>query len=301
VSSVEPGPELPPEELARLEARLQAAFAEGDERGLEVLGYGEISSVVAWTVGEERFACKRLPDFDGRARFERYRAVFERYLEALAAGGVAPVPSGLQTLARDGGLAVWCVQPRLPPGGLLPHVMRESLRGEAVELFEAIVDRVVGLVSPQVGLDGQLSNWVLRDGELLYLDVTTPLLCDARGERELDADLFLASLPWALRGVVKALLLEKIIDKYHQPRGVLLDLLGNLHKDKLERLVPPLLAVANARLDGEPITEDEVARYYEDDARTWALLQRLRRADRAWQRTVRRRPYPFLLPGEIER
>jgi hypothetical protein len=31
------------------------------------------------------------------------------------------------------------------------------------------------------------------------------------------------------------------------------------------------------------------------------LLQRLRRADRWWQRTVRRRPYPFLLPGRIDR
>ena len=29
----------------------------------------------------------------------------------------------------------------------------------------------------------------------------------------------------------------------------------------------------------------------------WALLQRLRRCDRWWQRRVRRRPYPFLLPG----
>ena len=31
------------------------------------------------------------------------------------------------------------------------------------------------------------------------------------------------------------------------------------------------------------------------------LLQRLRRLDRAWQRRVRRRVYPFLLPGRIER
>ena len=37
------------------------------------------------------------------------------------------------------------------------------------------------------------------------------------------------------------------------------------------------------------------------DARMWALLQRLRRADRWWQRRVRRRQYPFLLPGEVQR
>jgi hypothetical protein len=27
----------------------------------------------------------------------------------------------------------------------------------------------------------------------------------------------------------------------------------------------------------------------------------MRRADRAWQRRMRHRPYPFLLPGKIDR
>jgi hypothetical protein len=33
----------------------------------------------------------------------------------------------------------------------------------------------------------------------------------------------------------------------------------------------------------------------------WEILLRLRRADRWWQRTVRRRGYPFLLPGPVDR
>ena len=37
-------------------------------------------------------------------------------------------------------------------------------------------------------------------------------------------------------------------------------------------------------------------RYFARDRRLWLLMQRLRRADRAWQRRVRSRPYPFLLP-----
>ena len=49
------------------------------------------------------------------------------------------------------------------------------------------------------------------------------------------------------------------------------------------------------------IDEAEVRRYYREDAAMWALLQRLRRIDRAWQRRVRRRQYPFLLPGKVER
>jgi hypothetical protein len=49
------------------------------------------------------------------------------------------------------------------------------------------------------------------------------------------------------------------------------------------------------------MTVADVRRYYRSDARLWALLLRIRTLDRSWQRRVRRRPYPFLLPREIER
>jgi hypothetical protein len=71
-------------------------------------------------------------------------------------------------------------------------------------------------------------------------------------------------------------------------------------KERLERWLPAFLEESNARVR-PALSQEEVRRYYAADARTWALLQRLRRLDRAWQRRVRRRPYPFLLPGRIER
>ena len=79
-----------------------------------------------------------------------------------------------------------------------------------------------------------------------------------------------------------------------------LDLTGNLLKERLEGWLPPFLDRFNAHLD-EPLTEDEVRRHYRSDARLWSALLRIRRLDRAWRRRVRRRPYPFLLPGPIER
>jgi len=85
---------------------------------------------------------------------------------------------------------------------------------------------------------------------------------------------------------------------------VILDLAGNLLKEGLERQLVWALEVSNGLATDEergPITPEEARAYYQDDARTWALLQRLRRVDRAWQRKVRRRSYPFLLPGAIER
>jgi len=74
----------------------------------------------------------------------------------------------------------------------------------------------------------------------------------------------------------------------------------NLQKEGLGTHIELLLEHANARID-PPLELEEVRRYYREDARTWSLLLRLRRADRFWQRKVRGRTYPFLLPGPIQR
>ncbi len=284
-----------------LEARLDAALRRGDAAGLDILGYGEISSVLRWSVDGALVACKRLPLFDRAARVDAYAACFGDYLAALTAAGVDVLPSRLYQVDRDDGtIAVHCVQPMLAPGQLATDVMRAADRAGQRDLATVIVDRILATVGPRLGLDGQLSNWAMVDGGLRYLDVTTPMLRDDDGRDRLDADLFLASLPWALRGLTHRFLLRDLLAKYYQPRAVVLDLLGNLHKERLSAELPALTAVVGARVT-PPLERAEIDRYYRGDARTWGLLQRLRRFDRAWQRKVRRRPYPFLLPGRIER
>lgn len=79
-----------------------------------------------------------------------------------------------------------------------------------------------------------------------------------------------------------------------------LDLAANLHKEQLTQWIPAVLEAANRALD-TPLTADEVDRYYRSNARLWEVMLRLRRADRWWQRRVRRRAYPFLLPGPTRR
>lgn len=292
---------LEPGELEALEAALEHAFATGDEAALTVLGYGEISCVLSTETPRGAFAAKRLPPFDLPGRLEAYAALFEAHLAALSEAGVEPAPSRLEVLRReDGRLSAWCVQPVLPAEHLAPALLREAEEAEALALFDRILDAILGAVGPRLGLDGQLSNWVLTGDRLLYVDVTTPLMRDAEGRERLDTGLFLASIPAAVRWAVRRFLLQEIIDKYYVPRGVVLDLLGNMHKERLAHLLPAFAARASERMD-TTFTEDEIRRYYVSDARSWALLQRLRRLDRAWQRRVRRRPYPFLLPGPIDR
>lgn len=294
-------PGLPPEDLLQLETALQLALETGDESRLDVLGYGEVSTVVAWEAGGSRHACKRLPPFRNPRQLDDYARCFDDYLAALGARGIRVVDSVLQRVKSPAaGVAAWCVQPIFPTGILIPSYLRECGRGEATAVFSRLVGHVVESVDARLGLDAQISNWVLVDGALLYLDVTTPMLRDEDGAELVDTALFMASLPWALRPVVARTMLRKILDKYYDPRGVVLDVLGNLYKERLTAWLPHFLEEASAHFS-PPFTIEEVNGYYRQDARGWALLQRLRRLDRLWQRHVRHRTYPFLLPGVIER
>lgn len=289
------------QDLAALDAAVTRAFSTGDASGLEVLGYGEISAVVAWASDGRSWACKRLPPFPGRADADRYSALFEEYLATLQVRGVKVVPSTLQRLERDDGkVVIYCVQPLLPAAQLAVRVLERSNAAEARALFETVLGRIVAVVSPQVGIDGQLSNWWVTGDEVAMLDVTTPLLKDAAGRNRLDMELFLAAVPAPVRPLFRRYVVPSVVDKYHDPRGVTLDLVANLIKEGLESHIGPFLEIANRRLS-QPIEAAEVRRYYAGDARVWTAWQALRRADRFVRLRLLGQPYPFLLPGRIER
>lgn len=287
-------------ELREVEASFRDALAGGGHGGLRVLGYGEISTVVAVESASGKLALKRLPPFDGEERFRAYRALFEEYLDELRSTGLRLVPSRLQSLTTDDALVGYCIQPILPSTALGPYLLSAAGEKEAVALATELVERILRTVAPHRGFDGQLSNWAKVEGEWLYLDVTTPLLRDAEGADRLDAELFLASLPAVLRAAVRRFLFRSITDTYFDPRRVVVDFLANLVKERLTHLLPALVEAVSQRLE-PAVGEDEVLTYYRRDARVWAALLTLRRLDRFWQLRVRRRPYPFLLPGPVER
>ena len=291
---------IPDAELGRLEREVQRALERGDDSALRVLGYGEISLVVGWPADAPRWACKRLPPFPSVDAADDYEATLGAYLDELDRRGMRVVTTAVhRTPSDDGRLAVYCVQPVLPADAMAVDIV--TRRDAAAErVLAAIVDTVLGVVDDRVGLDAQLSNWAMVEGQLTYFDVTTPLLRRADGAEVLDTGIFLASLPWLLRAPVRRFVLPGILERYHQPRTVVLDLAANLIKEQLAGKIGMVLAAANDRLD-PPLSEHEVRSDYRSDARTWALLQSVRRADRTWQQRVRRRSYPFLLPARIGR
>ncbi len=284
------------EVLERLEDRVLAVLDGDSTEHLDVIGYGEISTVLRADGTNGPVASKRLPQMS-RTQFAAYSETLTDYLDDLRARGVRAVDSTVRAVGDD--LVVpYCIQP------LQPLLLVDELRSADSAMIEhrvgQLVDSIVGAVDDWVGLDGQVSNWAIENDDLIYIDVTTPLLRDASGTERLDVGLFIASLPWILRGTVERFLLTEILSHYYDPRAVLLDLAGNLHKEHLTEIIPSLLETAN-RVVSPAISESEAAKYYRSDALTWEFLLRVRRADRVWQEKIRHRRYPYLLPGRIER
>ena len=292
--------------LAELEASVAAALEAGDDSGLTVLGYGEISLVVGWPREEPAVAAKRLPVFTHRRDAEAYGRLVEEYVAALGDRGVRVVASEYHVTDVGVGLgwAAYVVQPILAPGALGPTALRAHTDAGHTdagrELLARIVTTIASAVDAGVGLDGQLSNWADPPDGLAYFDVTTPMLNDRSGATRLDLRLLTSPLPAATRPLVRRFVAPGITAKYHRPRDVLVDLAANLLKERLDSWVDPTIELANEHVT-PAITAEEVRKYYRSDALTWEAMLRLRKADRWWQHRVRRRPYASLLPHDVTR
>lgn len=291
---------LEPSEADALDRRVEDALLAGDDAGLHVLGYGEVTLVLGWPPDQPTRAVKRLPVFPDALGARRYEAVLCDYLDELAARGIEPVATEVVRHARDdGSVAVYVVQPLLPPDAMATSWMANA-GDRAPELLDRVVELVVQGVDDDVGIDAQLTNWAVGgDPEpLRYFDVTTPFL-RRNGESLLDIDLFLSALPAFARPPVKRFVATDLLARYHRPRDVLLDFAANLERWGFADLRSYVVAAAARHLD-DPFSLRDLDRYYRSEARLWRFMLAARRVDRAWQRHVRRRPYPFLLPESSE-
>jgi hypothetical protein len=316
-----PAPADGAEVLADLERRLDPAAPERTV-GLAVIAYGEVSACLR-VAGLPGFVSKRMSGFADAAAAQRYQDLVRDYLGELASGGVRVVDTHLVPVPRPGRPpVVHLVQPELPAETLghrllvtaddatlsdaLAQVLATTLR-----LAVANLDRGDGL---EVAVDGQLSNWSFDQAGVggsgpVLVDVGTPFM-RRHGQHLIDIGWLESPIPpgvrtyYHRRGLVGAYL-----DDYFDPRLVAVDLLGNFHKEGRPDRVPLGVDVVNRWLAGDaaalgpqqPVTAEEVERYYRSDADLLALYLRLRRADRFLRTRVLRRPYDFVLPGPVRR
>ncbi len=282
-------------DVERLDATVEAAIRVGAPGGLRVLGYGELTLVIGWPTEQPFLAVKRLPPFSSPDGLDAYASLLARYIQLLGERGVWVAQTEIRSHpGARGCVRAYLVQPLVPRERHLNVVLGRAENAEAQELLDAVVDNVHRCVDDEVGFDAQAANWWVEHGKLGYFDISTPMLRDPQGHEKLDVSLFVSVYPWLTRPVL-ARIAPGVMAQYHDPRIVLLDFASNLHKEGLDRHVPTLLEVANRRLE-LPLTTPDVRRYFHQDKLLWALMQRLRLTDRAWQRHARRRPYPMLLP-----
>lgn len=287
-------------ELQELECHVRAALRSGDQSALRTLGWGEVGPVLGWPAERPEFALKRLPPFASRGACEAFALVLRDYLAALAAHGLECVPTEVRVVDDADRTIGYVIQPRLPQDYLAAELLRAADPAAGHPVIEAIVDADITIPRSLLALDGQASNYAWVDGRLLYVDLTTPLLFDDAGRLRMDIDLLLGSLPAVLRPAVRRWVVPGLLRRFRDPRAVLVDMLGNLLKERLDAWLPVAIAATAGRVD-PPLTVEEVRRSYRSDALLWEVLLRLRRIDRGWQHHMRRREYPYLLPGRIER
>ncbi|MGZ4187374.1 MAG: DUF6206 family protein [Solirubrobacteraceae bacterium] len=282
-------------DVERLDATVEEAIRVGAPRGLRVLGYGELTLVIGWPTEEPVIAVKRLPPFSDRRRLDAYASLMDRYVEILRERGISVAHTEVRSHPGPrGSMRAYLVQPLVPRERHLNIILQHADESQARTLLEQVADNVHRCTDDAVGFDAQAANWWVQNGSLGYFDISTPMLRGPDGHEQLDVALFLSVYPWITRPVL-ARIAPGVMAQYHDARAVLLDFASNLHKEGLDHCVPTLLKVANPGLE-HPLTADDVSRYFRQDKLLWALMQRLRLADRGWQRHVRRRPYPLLLP-----
>jgi hypothetical protein len=248
------------------------------------------------------FACKRLVPFSSSEAAEHTARLIASYIEQLGACGIDVVETDTPILERPAGHVLYCVQPLLAPGTLGPDFLRGRTADDAAPYVRRMFELIRASVTPSLAPDGQLSNWAIEGDRLRYLDVGTPFLRDENGNDLFDFTEQTRALPGPVRAIVNRFLLRGILDNYHSTRGQALDFLGNLIKEGLGDIFPPLIPIANEVFDLSPeISEREVRAHYKSDAQTYEFVQSARRADRWVSRNILRRPYPYLLPPRIDR
>ncbi len=320
------GLQVDTENLRQFEAGLDPQHPERGPIPARVLGYGEISTVFEIQAdGLRGLAFKRLPLFRDWVEVERYRAVYEEYNRLLQEDIGLRIPPNTHAAfpGRDGRPVFYIIQQQLPSSSIGSRALH-TLSEEAVL---ALVHLVLGELRKvwdynrrqdrvRVSIDGQISNWAVEglsgnalepDACLSYVDTSTPLF-RVQGVEQLDVELFLRSAPAFLVWILRLLYLKDVVNRYYDLHLVAVDLAANFFKEQRADLVPSVVGVLDdffaheaADLGTAPVSEVEVRSYYKEDASIWSLYLSLRRLDRFLRTRLLGRPYPYILPGKINR
>ncbi len=323
-----PGFELDLQTIEAFEAGLDPRFPEENSIPCCILGYGEITTV--FEIKDDRLAglaLKRMSVFRSQEEMDHYAAIHREYLNLLEGeiGLRLPSHGELAMIDPRGRPIFYIIQKKLDPEGLGGNLLASLPDKGAASLFRRALRESAKVWkynraenSRSVAIDGQVSNWALEDFDpaaappydgyrILYLDTSTPLFT-VNGAEQLNPELFLRAAPSFLAWVLRVFFLEGVMTRYYDPRAAVVDMIANLYREQLARLIPGFIDTANDFFDNEassldlsPISKGEVQAYYREDRLIWTLYLEMRRFDQFLHRSVLRREYNYILPPRTKR
>ncbi|MFX0082184.1 MAG: DUF6206 family protein [Candidatus Hodarchaeota archaeon] len=313
--------------LKQFERTIDTIHPEKGKIPIKILGFGEISLVFEIIGDPAQLAYKRIPIFDNEKQAKRHLWAYNEYCRILSddIGLNLPEHDAIWFKNQKGEIKFYCIQQKIDPEAVGNKVIH-SVSDNEIETLIILVMRELKKVwtlnkenpSLDVGIDGQISNFVVVNYEfnipkiyntskLLYLDTSTPLFRKKHIEA-MEADLFLKSAPSFLRFLIKALFLQEVVDRYYDWRLVAIDLIANFFKEQKSEIIPRLIRIINQffkeeaeEFEIEPITFEEVYKYYKNDKMIWLFFQNARRLDRFIKTKLLRKNYDFYLPEKIRR
>lgn len=315
------------EVLKKLERSIDTYNPEKGEVPIKILGYGEISLVFEIVGDPEQIAYKRIPIFENEKQVNRHIWAYNEYNRILKEEVGLNLPEYDVAWFKDeeDKIKFYCVQKKIPSESVGNRVIHE-LSTEDINTLILLTMREMKKVwiysknheSIDLGLDGQISNFAIigydpnnpkieNDTKLIYFDTSTPMF-RKNGIEAMDAELFLKSTPSFLRFLVKAAFLSEVVDRYYDWRLVTIDLIANFFKEQKPELIPELILSVNkffkeeaSEFNMEPITFEEVEKYYKNDKMIWVIFQNARKIDRYIKTKLFKKRYDFYLPGKIKR
>ena len=313
--------------LKEFESSINTSDPEKGTVPIKILGYGEISLVFEIIGDPKELAYKRIPIFDNEEQVERHIWAYNEYNRILQEDVGLNMPDyGVAWFKDDDDvIQFYCVQRKILPESVGNKVIHQISEKEIETLILLVMREMKKVWSfsknhevIDLGLDGQISNFAVIDFDpsdpkindntkLLYLDTSTPMFRED-GEEAMEAVLFLKSAPSFLRWLLKALFLDETVGRYYDWRKVSIDLIANFYKEQRSELVPSLVELVNNFFENEasefeidPLTLEEVKKYYKSDKNMWIIFQRVRKFDKFLKTKIFRKKYQFYLPGKIER
>lgn len=303
---------------------------------IDIVGYGEISTVMhlrktRWIndnidiiKDESQWIWKKMPPFPYIHDVELFERLYVDYRTLLMEKIGMIVPKQVARHFRHGTYyTVYAGQEKLSGENICSVLIKKMDRHNAVIIMELILHNLKTIYNLNrndhhisIGIDAQLSNWVLvsdysstgmvkKDDKLIYIDTSTPLF-RIDGIEQINTEIFIKSAASFLRPAIRVFFLKEVVDRYYNMRSVMVDIIANLHKEKREDLIDSFIDITNTycaryQLDMEPLSRKEIDTYYSNDAFIWKFYQAARKIDRFITEKIMRKKYIFRIPGVIER